>query len=404
MDPAAKPSGVPFSQAKEDEIGMYQKTNCVVGLTGGDILSNQHEEKNKQYMPMQMETMTPDDGEIVLLELWQALAQKKMIILIITIVFTLAGVGYIISTTPIYEAEVYFLPPTIDNIDELKVASKNIIDNENLFTIEMVYNLFLQNIRSRDQRIKFFKQEGLSSELKDRYVGDDENRIFEEKFNEELVLNEKNLKRGGGSSFYSLRFRGRDASRTAELANNFVSMVMSDTRDQLVKNVMILKENRIKNIEKSITTKRNSAVLRRNDEALRLMEALEIAKKLKIAEDKFSGSDVETASAYNIGVSYLRGTKTLSAQLESLQNRKSDDPFISDLRELQEKLDSISVTTINPEHIQVSKIDQPAIVPGKPIKPKKGLVIALAGGCGFFLGIFTAFFLNFVQKVRKEEG
>ena len=113
---------------------------------------------------------------------------------------------------------------------------------------------------------------------------------------------------------------------------------------------------------------------------------------------------METASAYNIGVSYLRGTKTLSAQLESLQNRKSDDPFISDLRELQEKLDSISVTTINPEHIQVSKIDQPAIVPGKPIKPKKGLVIALAGGCGFFLGIFTAFFLNFVQKVRKEEG
>ncbi len=32
MDPAAKPSGVPFSQAKEDETGMFQETNCVVGL------------------------------------------------------------------------------------------------------------------------------------------------------------------------------------------------------------------------------------------------------------------------------------------------------------------------------------------------------------------------------------
>lgn len=33
MDPAAKSSGVPFSQAKEDEPGMCQKSNCVVGLT-----------------------------------------------------------------------------------------------------------------------------------------------------------------------------------------------------------------------------------------------------------------------------------------------------------------------------------------------------------------------------------
>ena len=35
MDPAAKSSGVPFSQAKEDESGLCQKTNCVVGLITG---------------------------------------------------------------------------------------------------------------------------------------------------------------------------------------------------------------------------------------------------------------------------------------------------------------------------------------------------------------------------------
>ena len=32
MDPAAKSSCVPFSQAKEDESGLWQKSNCVVGL------------------------------------------------------------------------------------------------------------------------------------------------------------------------------------------------------------------------------------------------------------------------------------------------------------------------------------------------------------------------------------
>ena len=37
MDPAAKPSGVPFSQAKEDETGMFQETNCVVGISNKSI-------------------------------------------------------------------------------------------------------------------------------------------------------------------------------------------------------------------------------------------------------------------------------------------------------------------------------------------------------------------------------
>mgnify|MGYP003588583737 CR=1 FL=1 len=42
MDPAAKPSGVPFSQAKEDETGMFQETNCVVGIVLGQVVSDLH--------------------------------------------------------------------------------------------------------------------------------------------------------------------------------------------------------------------------------------------------------------------------------------------------------------------------------------------------------------------------
>ena len=361
-------------------------------------MSNQHEEKNIQYMPMHMVPMTPDDDVIGLLELWRTLIRKKWIILGITLVCTLSGVAYTMLTTPLYETEAHFLPPTFDDIVELNVDGISIINSDKIFTPENVYTLFLQNIRSREMRRRFFKQEGLFSELKDRDVEDVEDKIFEEKFNEQLVLNEKNLKKGSNTSNYSLRFRGRDASRIADLTNNFVAMVMSDTRDELVNEAIALKDNQIKNIGKKIASKRNTGALLREDESLRLTEALEIAKKLKITEDKFSGSDVDTASAYNIGVSYLRGTKTLSAQLESLQNRKSDDPFIKGLRDLQEELDTISATTIIPEHIQVAKIDQPAVVPDKPFKPKKGLVVALAGLCGLSLGIFTAFFLSFVQK------
>ena len=101
-------------------------------------MSNQHEEKNIQYMPMQMVPMTPDDDVIGLLELWRTLIRKKWIILGITLVCTLSGVAYTMLTTPLYETEAHFLPPTFDDIVELNVDGISIINSDKIFTPENV--------------------------------------------------------------------------------------------------------------------------------------------------------------------------------------------------------------------------------------------------------------------------
>ena len=367
-------------------------------------MSIQHEEKNTQNMPVQMMPMKPYDNEISLLELWRTLMRRKWIIFGTTFFSILAGVGYAMLTTPVYETKVYFSSPTIEDIEELNINNITRVENKTQYDPEFVYNIFLHNLQSRELRRKFFKQEGLLSVLTDGHSTFVENDIFEKKFNEVLVLKENGGKKDKILSFNYLRFEGKDSIRIADLTNNFFNMVMKDTRDQLIKEVITLKYNQIKDIEKSISSKRKVGIMQKEDFILRLKEALDIATNLKVTEDKFSGSDVDAASTYNVQVAYLRGTKTLGAQIKSLQNRKDDDPFIPGLRELQEKLDSISTTVIIPDHIQVAKIDQPALVPDKPIKPKKGLVVALAGGGGLFLGIFTAFFLGFVQKVRREKS
>lgn len=367
-------------------------------------MSNQHEEKNIQYRPVRTLPMTSGDDGIDLLELLRMLMSRKWIVLGVTFFCIFAGVGFALLATPVYETEAYFLPPATNGIEELNINDITVNQNKAQYTPEIVYQTFLQNLRSRELRRKFFKQENLLFMLKDSSESVDEERIFEKKFNEVLLVNKASDTRDKNESFYSLRFEGKDASRIAEVTNNFVAMVMKYTRDQLVADVMTLKENQIRYFEKSIASKIKIGVQEKKDSVFRLKEALDIANKLRITEDKFSGSDVEAATTYNIEVSYLRGTKTLNAQIESLQNRKNDEPFIEGLRELQEKLYSISSTVINPETIQVAQIDQPALVSDKPFKPRKHLIVTLAGVFGFFLGSFIVFLLNFVQRVRKEEA
>ena len=68
MDPAAKPSGVPFSQAKEDETGMFQKTNCVVGVSQPDHSFGNHPAKILVTMPVIRAAFEADSQNAVALE------------------------------------------------------------------------------------------------------------------------------------------------------------------------------------------------------------------------------------------------------------------------------------------------------------------------------------------------
>jgi len=46
-------------------------------------------------------------------------------------------------------------------------------------------------------------------------------------------------------------------------------------------------------------------------------------------------------------------------------------------------------------------LDKP-FVPEYRYKPKRKLIVALAGVCSIFIGIFLVFFLNFIQKGKGE--
>jgi chain length determinant protein (polysaccharide antigen chain regulator) len=366
-------------------------------------VSDTHKTEQVQYVPVQMMSTGMDDDEIDLLDLWRVLMDGKWIVMGVTLCCVLAGVGYAFWATPVFQVQTYFLPPAIKDVSELNVEGTPFAKNTEHYTPEKVYDFFLRNLRSRDLRRTFFQKEGLLDFFATDGNVSESHLIFERYFHERLELEKVGGKRSQNKTFYVLSFTGNDPEKAAQWVNGFVAHVMEHTRETLIQDALTVKNDRITYLTERIAGKRRIAREKREDQIARLKEALEIARKLHITRDRLAGSNITPAAIYDLGVSYLRGTKTLEAEIATLQNRKTDDPFIEGLRDLQEELEAVRNINIAAQDVRVAQVDQPASVPSRPIKPKKKLILALSGVGGLFLGVFVVFFFNFLKKAKHEE-
>ena len=91
----------------------------------------------------------------------------------------------------------------------------------------------------------------------------------------------------------------------------------------------------------------------------------------------------------------------MQEQLALLLSIKSDDPFISGLRDLQEQLALLRSIKIEEEKLHAVSIDKAAFPPKGRIKPNRRLIVSLGAVIGLFSGILLALFVSFIQKQRK---
>ena len=138
---------------------------------------------------------------------------------------------------------------------------------------------------------------------------------------------------------------------------------------------------------------------------LRYQEAITIARTLGIKKRVDATSIIQNTGT-NIDISttstplYYLGIEALNAEINILKNRESDDPFISGLRDLQEKLTLVRSFKINESGMHSVTIDQSAYPPKNRIKPNRRLIVSLGTVVGLFLGIFLVFFVSFIQKQK----
>ncbi|MDH5523682.1 MAG: Wzz/FepE/Etk N-terminal domain-containing protein [Desulfobulbaceae bacterium] len=235
-----------------------------------------------QQNQLRSSNIHPADDEISLYDLFDVLVRKKYIILGITLLVSLAAIIYSLQLTRIYNAEIYFRPPTINDIQGLNISSlagveqgesageglDNGLGIKKILEIDpaKIYSDFLLNLQSRQLRFQVFEK-----------VFPESGELESEKRNAFNSLNRSLVFYGAGDKKKEvvheyLSLQGSDNEKIASYLNVLASTVNDYTVDAVLSDLEIKKGVAISNLKKQVENTLKSAQLGRHDEIERLTE------------------------------------------------------------------------------------------------------------------------------------
>ncbi|QIB04309.1 chain-length determining protein [Pseudomonas fluorescens] len=341
---------------------------------------------------------TQSANEIDLIALARGLWGQKWLILTVTLLVTAGAATYAYLSKPVYQAQLFIMPPTQNGIAELNYGRGKSTELDP-YSIKHVYDVFARNLQGESLRQTFFNEVYLPSLDESQRKGALD-RLYE-RFSRELVI------RGPGKDTpdrYSVTVQGGDPVRATEWAKAYVARASEAAESELIKNVTAEAAVRARNLEQRIVGLRETAQRIREDRIQQLREALKIAEAIGL-----TGPSINSTAAVDITVEtgnkmdYQRGSKALAAEVKALESRVSDDAFISDLRSLQMRYNFYRKLNIDPESISVYRQDGSVEVPQSPIKPRKALILLLGIIAGGLLGGFIALIRFAVVRSKEQQ-
>lgn len=341
---------------------------------------------------------TPGANEIDLIALARGLWGQKWLILTVTLLVTVGAAAYAFLSKPIYQAQLFIMPPTQNGIAELNYGRGKSTELDP-YSIKHVYDVFARNLQGESLRQTFFNEVYLPSLDESERKGALD-RLYE-RFSRELVI------RGAGKDTpdrYSVTVQGKDPVRATEWAKAYVARASEAAESELIKNVTAEAAVRARNLEQRIVSLRETAQRIREDRIQQLREALKIAETIGLTSPSINSTaavdiTVETGNKMD----YQRGSKALAAEVKALESRASDDAFISDLRSLQMRYNFYRKLNIDPESISVYRQDGSVEVPQSPIKPRKAMILLLGILAGGVLGGFIALIRFAIVRSKEQQ-
>jgi len=352
----------------------------------------------KQAVPVMLVVEPMEADEINLFELWHTLLRRKGLIAIFATITTCIGLLYALLATPIYQSQVILLPPAAKDIEKLQPTG--ILEGEINSSPDVVFKNFVENINSKSFRRNFVIHQGLLNTLAPNSKTEQDIRDAVNGFDSNLVYNNG-----------TLILTGTDPKLIAEWLNDIVRMADEKTAENMVADFNSTLQHKVNALKQAISSRLAMAKQQRNDRKVHLKEALSIASSLGISDYRLTPSitsSKETDGKVSISSQdtplYLRGTKSLQAELEALGRRKEGVAFIPGFRELQEKLFQLESQAIEPGNIHTMRLDEIAIAPRYQIKPKRKLIVLGSLLGGIVLGILVVFAIEASSRNRERKA
>ena len=338
-------------------------------------------------------------NDIDLFDLVESIWKQKILIVIITAIFTSLAVAYALTAKPTYKATTTFYQPPASAIQAYNLGRKEADLPE--YSISAVYDIFLTSLNSLQLRNYFFDEIYLPALSSEQQVAP-RSSLFA-RFNQALSIHQVDPL--GNKNLYQLTFLLEDADQAAQWANLYLKKAITLSKQELQEDISVEIQTRKESINLKIENLLAKAKAERLDEVIRLKEALSIAKAIGLENPGLPNgkSTKEGANYVDRNLTYMRGAKALQSQIHTLENRKDDHAFVSKLRDLSSQLNMLNSLSLNFDQAEVVKIDHEAVVPDTPIKPRKTLIVAAGIIFGGMVGVLFALIRTAIRQ-RKERA
>ncbi len=376
--------------------------------------------------------LEPIEDEINLLDLLIVLAKRKRLIIGITFGAALIAAIASLLMTPIYKAETKILPPQqgssgmasqllsqLGGATSFMGGAAGVKTSNDLYIAILKSRPILDNIIDKFELMELYKAKSREDTRK-ALIG---------------VLKTQDDKKSG---IVSIGMEGKDPKMAADIANTFVEELRdynkrlalteaSQKRLFFEEQLKDVKEGLIKSEEAMKTFQEKTGVIRIDEQAKAVMEGIAQLRAL-IAGKEVQIKVMKTyATSYNPDIQRVEEElKGLREQLNKLERTDGSDntdvilptdrmPLIGTayIRKLREFKYNEALYEILLKQYEMARLDEAkdapiiqviekAIPPEKRIKPKRSQMVMIAMVAGFFISVFAAFLMEFIEKSSAD--
>lgn len=200
--------------------------------------------------------------------------------------------------------------------------------------------------------------------------------------------------------FLRLKFELSDPVLASAVLNRYSDFMLQKHREETRAAVSMRVEAKVDQWRIQADEMRTKYLADKERRLLTLEEAAAVAASINQQRPLYDAERVSVGAQPPL---YMMGEKALRSEIAQLKSRaqRGEDAYIAGLPELLWKIKTVEDTNIAWDRVKYIQLDQSAIVPLSPIKPRKLLVLALGAVAGGMAGIMFAL-LAAAQSRRKQ--
>ncbi|HDL9483168.1 TPA: LPS chain length-determining protein [Vibrio cholerae] len=339
------------------------------------------------------------DDEIDLKELFSALWKGKWLIIITTLLFSVAAIGYALTAQEWWSAKATVSQPQLQGIASYQQAVKRyqplfdvyqedgtiIVSQalDNLIEPKLIFQRFIQTFNANGTKRSFMQTNPTFLALQKQWLAQTEDPEAIQKLYEQWFTRIQASVVDKNNDTFTLSFQSVDKASSLTLLNEYVQFVnqaLNQKLNQDLVSTLAAKQVELTQQQQSLLQQAQLSLqveLERTQYALSIAEAADIQKPVQNLGE-------QELFAINIG------SRALKAKVDALKSIKDLSVFEPRLAILQSKLSQFDLETLSAEAKWLVNgfyyLDQPE-QPLTRDKPKRALIVVLGGLLGGMLGV-----------------